>query len=256
MYKFGATFALEAVPMVSAISEFPNLEFRWYSWSELIEEFFEGRLDTILSPPLIAVEFPDSIVIPGVGISTRGRVPSPVLYTKVALEEGRNLSITAKYGYWKSWLGVVMSNLGLNYERVRIVGEGKFSQDDTILAGVDDEDYSSARYKVVNLGELWKRMASETPMVCWVWVCRRGADYRQIRMLLGRLWDKAKENLSEASCGGRIYPELMGSSDVRAEDLADIYYNVASAEVESIRWILDQAKKFEFVSKEADFIMC
>lgn len=256
MYRIGAPFSIEALPMIRAVKSLANFEFEWYSWNDLVREFLCGKLDAVLVPPLIAVELPDSIVVPGVGISTRGKVPSPVLYTKVDIKDGVRLGITASYSYWKGWFDIVIAKLGLNYKYINIIENGKLIERETILAGIDEEDFSSQGYKEVNIGELWKKVNSDLPMVCWIWVSRKGVDYRQIRTLLGRVWEKAKENLSEVSWKLTNYPELVEYSDAKIEELKDIYYSVASAEVESIKWLLGEAKRLGLVSKEADFIMC
>ena len=256
MYRLGASFALEAVPMVKAVGELPNFSFEWYSWDELIARFLEGEIDAILCPPFVAVDLPGTIVIPGVGISSKRKIPSPLLYVRGSVEEVVELGVREKYSYWKKWLDVVMASFGVRSIKVIIVENGRDFEGNAIIDGAEETYYLSNGYNVVNIGDLWKRVAPELPLVCWVWVCRRGPDQKQIRMLLGRVWEKARSNLFECVWKKGMGTEFSDFEGYPTESLEDVYYQVASAEIDSIRWFLEQAKKFELMDKDADFVLC
>ncbi len=256
MYRLGATFAIEVIPMVKAVSRHPELGFEWYSWNDLISNFLDGRLDAILSPPIVAVDLPGTIVVPGVGISSRGKIPSPVMYVRGAVDEIKELGIRAKFTYWKKWTDVVFASLRIGCDRVYIVENGRLFEKEAIIDCSSEMIYYKANgYNVINLGELWEKLAPNFPLVCWVWICHKGPDHRQIRMLLGKVWEQARENLFECLQRKDIGSDI-ALSEGEFEVLGDIYYKVASAEVDGIRWFLEHAKELGLINKDIDFVLC
>lgn len=253
MIRLSALFSYEAIPLVNAIKRISSIQFEWLTFPKLCDSFNRGQVDAILCPPLTTLRFSESLIVPGVGIATSGGLPAPVLYSKKLINEVNTISVSEQYKYWEDWLKVIMKLLNSNKELINII-RGESGNEDAYLGNAVKEKGKEGTYEY-NLGELWKQV-SIYPMVCWVWLCRGDSDYRQIRNILGHIWDDARENLTELKRGVLKSGEIQEESIVRMEDIKDIYYNLASLEFEGIHWLLEQAKKLGVVPENIDIHIC
>jgi len=256
MIHLSALFSYESVPLISAVKRISSVQFEWLTYPVLRDSFKQGKVDGILCPPLMALKFPGSLIVPGVGIATSGGIPSPLLQSKKLISEVKTIFINEQYAYWEDWLKIVLSfinsssdTMSLNITRKEMGNEESF-----LIDGLKGKEKREGVYEY-NLGELWKQV-SIYPMVCWVWVCHGDSDYRQIRNVLGHIWDEAKENLIQLKRGTFKCDEIPEEFITRIDDIRNVYYNLASLEFEGVHWLVEQAKKYDIVSEDVDIHIC
>ncbi len=256
MIRLSALFSYESVPFVNAIQRISSVQFEWLTYPILCDSFSRGQVDGILCPPLMALSFPESLIVPGVGIATMGGIPSPLLQSKKLISEVRTVFINEQYVHWEDWLKTVLSLLNSSSDTtsLSITKKEVGNEDGFLIDGLMEKEKQEGMYEY-NLGELWKQV-SIYPMVCWVWLCRGDSDYKQIRSILGHVWDEAKENLIHLKRGTLKSDEIPKEFVQRIEDVKDVYYNLASLEFEGIHWLLEQAKKWGVVPKDIDIHIC
>ncbi len=256
MIRLSALFSYESVPLVSAVQRISSIQFKWLTYPVLCNSFNQGQVDGILCPPLMALQFSESLIVPGVGIATSGGVPSPLLQSKKLINEVRTVFINEQYVHWEDWLKTVLSliNSSADTTSLSINRIEKGDEDASFIDGFKDREKQEGVHEY-NLGELWKQV-SIYPMVCWVWLCRGDSDYRQIRNVLGHIWDEAKENLTQLKRGTLKSEEIPEEFVTRIEGIKDMYYNLASLEFEGIHWLVEQAKNCGVVPEDADIHIC
>ncbi len=255
MVCLSGLFSYEAVPLVNAIKNISMVHFEWADFKNLYDDFRQGKVDGILCPPLMTLDYPGSLIVPGVGISTLGGVPSPVLFSKKLIEDVKAILIDERYKHWENWIRIVWKLLNPNVEISLRVGSGMGDGEDAFLASAFGDETLVEGLYIYNLGELWKRVSSY-PMVCWVWLCRREGNYREIRNILGQVWEEAKENLREFQRGKYVCEDITKKEEVHLEDLEGIYYHLASLEFEGIYWLVEQGKKMGLISESAEIHLC
>ena len=256
MIRLSGLFSYEAIPLVSAVKRISSVQFEWLTFNALCDSFVRGDVDGILCPPLMALQFPESLIVPGVGVATSGGVPSPVLFSKKLISDIETVFISDPYRYWEDWLNIVWNLLHSNLiEKSLRINKERNGNEDAYLVDVIKESESNEGMYVYNLGEIWKQVTAY-PMVCWVWLCRGDADYRQVRSVLGYIWDYAKENLAEFKWGNFKNEDIPEKWENQANYISDIYYNLASMEFDGIHWLVEQAKKYGIASEDAEIHIC
>lgn len=256
MIRLSALFSYEAIPLIRAVKRISSIQFEWLTLTALRDSFIQGKVDGILCPPLMAVYFPESLIIPGVGIATSGGLPAPVLYSRKPIYEVRTVFVHEQYKHWEDWLKVVWNLLNRNsIENSLNISRQENGDEDACLIDVIKEKKEQEGIYSYNIGELWKQV-SIYPMVCWVWLCRGDSDYRQIRNVLGHVWDNAKENLTELKRGTLKTEEIPEESIEQIEGIKDVYYNLASLEFEGIHWFVEQASNCGVVPDGSEIHIC
>ncbi|MGC9053219.1 MAG: MqnA/MqnD/SBP family protein [Candidatus Hydrogenedens sp.] len=256
MICLSGLFSYEAVPLIRAVKRISTIQFEWLTLPALCDSFIQKKVDAILCPPLMAVIFPEGMIVPGVGIATSGRIPAPVLYSKKPIYEIKTIFINDQYKHWENWFKVVWSLLNRNsIEKLLSFNRKESGDEDAYLVDFIKEKKEQEGMYCYNIGELWKQV-SIYPMVCWVWLCRGDSDYRQIRNVLGHIWDGAKENLTELKRGILKSDEIPEEFITQIDGIREIYYNLASLEFEGIHWFVEQARNCGVIPQDAEIHIC
>lgn len=195
--------------------------------SVLNRAFLEGRLDVT---PISSIEYArhaeDCVIVPGLSISTDGRVASILLFHRRPLEEldGRPVALTAA-----SATSVVLTRIILELRygvrpQYRITPpdlEAMLAEHDAALLIGDDALLAAARRPEiphVDLGAEWKALTGH-PMVYALWVARRelaDADTAALRRLTRVLhasqeyaWDHRPAMVAEAVARRGLPPAVV-----------------------------------------------
>ncbi|HOK08519.1 MAG TPA: hypothetical protein PLT82_01635 [Candidatus Hydrogenedens sp.] len=256
MINLSAPFSYEAIPLIKAIENHPSIHFEWGEWQEVKRDFKENKVDGILCPPLEVLEFPGSFVIPGVGIASCGKIPSPFLCSSYSIDSLRKIVVSSKFDYWKKWLEIIFKIM--TKSPIDVFSYDKYPYEDDVGYLLDVLEFNNENVRFqnrYNLGSLWKKITSY-PFVCWVWLCHGNSNYKQIRSVLGYIWDVAKENLKSYQRGNMIESELLDSQRNTFSDLEDVYYSLASLEFEGMHWFIEEGKRVKVVPEESEFHLC
>lgn len=256
MELFSAPYSYEAIPFVKAIQEQPTVQFEWLPWKRLVEAFTQRRIEAVLTPPTYIGDFQDVFIIPGVGITFEGVIPSPRLFSRVTSDEIKSIAIDPRYEYWAKWIEFIFRLTHQKRLEIAIGPVEMINQPDAVLTDFNFPNRLGVIYTYqYDLWELW-RAITDFPLVSWVWLCRADKDYRRIRSTVGRLWHRACELLESYQSGNCIDDESLERDRITLGNLSSVYYRLASLESDSLHWLISKMKEVGLAESTADIRYC
>jgi chorismate dehydratase len=179
--RLGAVGYLNARPLTWALDRAPE---RWrirYDVPSICSALLhEGRVDLGLTPSIEYLHGSDYLLVPGVGIGSRGPVASVALYTRRPLSEIKRIALDTS-----SRTSVALIQVLCHHRfhiEPRFVSHGPDlaemieRHDAALLIGdpAFDADHEALGLRKIDLGEEWTSMTG-LPFVYAAWTGRRGA---------------------------------------------------------------------------------
>lgn len=211
-------------PLVAGLAESPAVQYVELPVQKLRERFEEGGLDAALLPPFAALTPPARRVIPGIGLATEQETGCGVLHSRVTLEQISSLHIEPGMEHLRDWLtllGLPSVSMGEPPEAVLLPEDGAQTMD-------------ACPYHY-DPGKLW-RACTELPMVLFVWVCRPGAPYADMRRIFARALQEGMNAL--------VSPP------------PHVYYRLGSQEADSLRCLTHLAIQRQLCPPDAVIVYC
>jgi chorismate dehydratase len=244
--RIGAVGYLNARPLTWALDRSPQ---RWtvrYDVPAVCASLLHsGSVDLGLIPSVEYLQSSDYRFVPGVGIGSRGRIASVALYTRVPIDEVRQIALDTS-----SRTSVALTRV-LCHHRFRIAPEfvphgpdlaemtGKHGAALLIGDPAFDADHESLGLQKIDLGEEWTAMTG-LPFIYAAWTGRTGA-----------VTDDDVRSLQEAQAEGVRSREAIaaeyGRGDAARADRAAIYlrdnvrYGLGPDEAAGLQRFLDYA---------------
>jgi len=207
--RIGEIPSLSYVPYFQSLREhYPQPEYRFLPGSpaEVGARLRQGQLDIGPAPALEYAHLPqDYLLLPGLGLGSRGPLPSALLFSDILLDDMEDSTISISPGSVSA--AAVLKIALAKYLQYSVEFQPGWGDADAYLLVGDAalRERSLARYNYVyDIGELW-RYYTQQPLVVSLWVLRREAAQAKadlIRLLhrsLGYALETSEKNLDRLS---------------------------------------------------------
>lgn len=179
--RIGAVGYLNARPLTWALDRDPQRwEIRYDLPSACSALLHAGEVDLGLVPSIDYLQSPDYRLVPGVGIGSRGRIASVALYSRLPIDQIRQIALDTSSRTSVTLIRVLCHHrFGIEPEFVAHGPDlaGMTSRHDAgVLIGdpAFDADHAALGLRKIDLGEEWTAMTG-LPFIYAAWTGRAGA---------------------------------------------------------------------------------